>query len=264
MTENPLSAKEKSNLKKVHLSPGDDFGDSRNRVGLINSDTGGVLRSYYNLDFNAQSRVIVEKTGGKTPPSGWEIAYSDASSYFEQLDLSGFTDHFSSWLDKSYSDPMVAAGTRANMASAACVGMAVILKALEVQLGEKFIERLEIAVSRDTKKVQDFFDKEKLNPKLALTPVSHGKRGRLPMHQSDLGIIVESLAEQATYGSCVMDGAVVTYKLIDSLWDDMVTGNEHEALEQSPQSNNSAVQPGRHLVVSIDEQAGVDAKQKHE
>lgn len=262
--KDPLSGAERRKLRKVNIGLSGDIVDSRDRVGLINNDTGVLLKQYYNLGFDSSTRAIIVKAGGESEPTGWDIAYDDAVSFFGRLDRCGFTDEFSAWLDQSYSDPSATPVARSHMMSAACVGMSVVLKALEVQLGDDFVERLERAVSYNKERIHGLLTENKLDVKKVLTPISHGKRGQIPRYQFDLRIMVDSVASQATYPSCVTDGAVITYRLVDSLWDEITMASAQTPSAQNMPGANGGSQTGRSLIVSLEDQARVDAQQKTE
>lgn len=252
-----LSSSKKRKLQRIKINRGEDtVPDGKDRVALINSDTASELKSHYNFEIDAHTRELIEKMGGEVSSTPWSVAYDDSVSFFETMSPSGFTDEILAWLTKSYDDPV--STVRSNMSIAACVGMGIVFTAFEAQMGEGFIEKFERATVERRKSVNDFLSKNTLNPKSVLTPASQGRRGQLPQHQIELGRIVGKVSENASYPSCVMDGAVMMYKLIDSAWYDLVSEAPSPVSPTSQQIVRSGeTQTGRHLIVTTEEQARV-------
>lgn len=248
----PISKSERRALRK-RIKPDLDFADSRDNVGMVSTKIGGILRSYYDLTPDPKTGMLVEKIAGKSAPVAWETAYDDATTIFETLDAGGFTDAFAKWAHSSYSDQ--ADSSHSIMINAACVGVAVVMKAFELQNGDDFMERFENAAFSRIKDVKELLDRNELNPRDAQTPISHGRRGRLPTNQVELGIIVNAISRQAAYPTCVMDGAIIAYRVAGLLWDDIVAPEQQDL---DVELNADPIMQGTHHTVTLEDQARVD------
>lgn len=250
--KNPISKAERRAWKKLELNPAVDYSDPRDNVGLVSTRIGGILRSYYDLIPDPKTGMLIERPSGKSSPSAWETAYDDSSTFFEALDAGGFTDAFAKWAHSSYSDQ--ADNNHSIMVNAACVGVAVVIKALELQNGDDFMERFENAAFSRIKNVKELLERQELNPRDAQTPIAHGRRGRLPTHQVELGIIVNAISRQAAYPTCVMDGAIIAYRVAGLLWDDIVAGEQQDL---DVEFNVNPNEQGTHHVITLEDQARV-------
>lgn len=186
-------------------------------IPLITEDTKKALVSCLNLTYDPFRPVDLSVTPKDDGTSNYipyflaALTTKEEVAFLRQNEGGVFVDATKTWLMSNYVGP-----GQANLANCATVGMGVVLKALHLQLGDVYIERItslkkEDLASAYSSLTQTANERRYLLLGASLDPL-------IPDYQIELQSCIDKVALTAPDFFHCQEGAGVVYRVLSNLW----------------------------------------------